>query len=107
LLLVPLALAKERKIVERRALTNYVGDIWPEAKREGKAGSSLTPPPCPDSLVRGLWWWMSGVVTREMVGSEEDLEVGDFLLDRGGIGVGSADESWMPYLLCNMDSAAA
>jgi len=48
-----------------------------------------------------------GVVARDMVGSEEDLEVGDFLLDGGGIGVGSADESWMPYLLCNMDSAAA
>jgi len=50
-----------------------------------------------------------GVVARHMAGSGEDfgVGVGDFFLEGGGMGVESADESWRPYVLCNMDSAAA
>jgi hypothetical protein len=49
------------------------------------------------------------VVARHIVGSGKYLGVGvgDFFLEGGGMAKESADESWKPYWLCNMDSAAA
>ena len=82
--------------------TNYVDSLLPdsEAKIEGKI---LFDPSCLPRLVdEGAVLVDEGdVVARDMGGCEEDL---DFL--EGG-GMDSAGESWRPYLLCNMDSAAA
>lgn len=84
------------------------GRYFARSKERGEAWLRFDPSSLPRPVGEGaVVMDEGGVVARDMVGSEEDLEVDDFFLDRGGIGVGNANESWRPYLLCNMDSPAA
>jgi hypothetical protein len=49
-----------------------------------------------------------GVAVRGLTtNAEEGLEVCDFLEGRGTVGRPPVHELWRPYLLCNMDNAAA